>query len=459
MTTVDVLVDDAGRTKLVGQAHVTRSRSQISTTLIYDSGYLANDGMNIDPGLLLVSGSQHQTGLIRAFADSAPDRWGRNLITKAERVHAREERRAPRRLDDLDFLLGVSDDTRQGALRFRLPGHEEFLGKPSSVPQLDSLPELLHASDELASDEDPSSAIKQLLDTGTTGLGGARPKASVRLEDGSLAIAKFPHSSDGWDVMAWEATTLDLLESAGIRTPQRRLARVGERSVLILRRFDRTGAGRRLGYISAMTATGSVDGEHRDYADIAEAMRDISRSPRRDHHELYDRIIAGVALGNTDDHLRNHGFLADHGTWMMSPVFDVNPNPDVTSSRSTSIAGADTLPDEVEGLLALAEDCSLSPEAARARMSQIADALTKWVHQARKNKIAEREIAMMEESIGPRLAESVDGLAGVAPQRLHPHLPAGLQGIDGAMACRAARQAPQDRQTGPQRPVARIRAG
>lgn len=153
------------------------------------------------------------------------------------------------------------------------------MGKPSSVPQLISLPELLHASDELASDVDPSRAVKQLLDTGTTGLGGARPKASVRLEDGSLAIAKFPHASDGWDVMAWEATTLDLLEAAGIRAPQRRLTRVGERNVLILRRFDRTDTGARLGYISAMTATGSADGEHRDYADIAEAMRDISRSP------------------------------------------------------------------------------------------------------------------------------------------------------------------------------------
>lgn len=403
MTTVEVLVDDASGTRMVGQANFTRSRSRISTTFLYDSAYLAGDGMNIDPTLLLVSGSQHQPGLLRSFADSAPDRWGRNLIEKAERIRAREETRAPRRLDDLDFLLGVSDDTRQGALRFRLPGHGEFLGKPSSVPQLISLPELLRASDEVASDEDPSRAVKQLLDTGTTGLGGARPKASVRLEDGSLAIAKFPHSSDGWDVMAWEATALDLLESAGIRTPQRRLTHVGERSVLILRRFDRTSTGERIGYISAMTATDSADGEHRDYADIAEAMRDLSRSPRRDHHELYDRIISGVVLGNTDDHLRNHGFLSDRGSWTLSPAFDVNPNPDASRSRSTSIAGADTLPDEVEGLLTLAEDCSLTITQARGRMSRMASSLTGWRDQARRNKIAEHEIALMAESIESRL--------------------------------------------------------
>lgn len=403
MTTVEVLVDDAGRSQLAGQAHFTRARGQIATTFLYDPEYLADDGMSIDPALPLVSGAQHQRGLVRAFADSAPDRWGRNLIEKAERTRAREEGRAPRRLDDLDFLLGVSDDTRQGALRYRLPGHEEFLGKPARVPRLVSLPALLRASDELASDEDPVSAVKQLLDTGTTGLGGARPKASVRLEDQSLAIAKFPHGSDQWDVMAWEATSLDLMQSAGIRTPARRLAHVGERSVLILRRFDRTNEGHRIGYISAMTALGASDGEHRDYADIAEAMRDLSLSPKADHHELFDRVVASVVLGNTDDHLRNHGFLADHGSWVLSPVFDVNPSPDLWRGRSTSIMGADAQPDEADGLLVLAEDCSLSPGHARERMRRVAGAVAGWRHAARKNGVREQEITMMAESIQPRL--------------------------------------------------------
>ncbi|MGW8567891.1 type II toxin-antitoxin system HipA family toxin [Isoptericola sp. NPDC055881] len=403
MTTVEVFVDEDGRTTAVGRAHFTRTRGQISTTFLYDPDYLTGSGTVVDPALPLVSGAQHQVGLVRAFADSAPDRWGRNLVEKAERARARTENRAPRRLDDVDFLLGVSDDTRQGALRYRLPGQQDFLGGPSSVPQLISLPELLRASDELASDDDPSRAVKQLLDTGTTGLGGARPKASVRLEDGSLAIAKFPHSSDGWDVMAWEATTLDLLENAGIRAPQRRLTRVGERSVLILRRFDRGRAGDRIGYISAMTATGSSDGQRRDYADIAEAIRDLSLSPRRDHHELFDRVVASVALGNTDDHLRNHGFLADRGSWTLSPVFDVNPNPDPFRARSTSVMGADAPPDEVDGLLALAEECSLTVDQARERMARTASALAGWRDQARRHQVGEHEIAMMAESVEPRL--------------------------------------------------------
>ncbi|MFV0406818.1 MAG: type II toxin-antitoxin system HipA family toxin [Propioniciclava sp.] len=403
MTTVEVLLDEADGAHLVGQAHFTRLRGQISTTFLYDPGYLASDGTSIDPALPLVSGAQHQNGLGRAFADSAPDRWGRNLVEKAERARARDEGRAPRRLDDLDFLLGVSGDTRQGALRYRLAGSTAFLGKPATVPRLVSLPELLRASDELASNEDPSRAVKQLLGTGMTGLGGARPKASVRLEDGSLAIAKFPHSSDQWDVMAWEATVLDLLAIAGIKTPQRSLARVGQRSVLILRRFDRGEDGRRIGYISAMTALGAIDGEHRDYAEIAEAMRDLSWSPKADHHELFDRVVASVALGNTDDHLRNHGFLADRGSWVLSPVFDVNPQPDPHRSRSTSIMGADAPPDEAEALLALAEECGLSPVQARERMAQVAGAVAGWRDAARRNGIREQGITMMADSIVPRL--------------------------------------------------------
>ncbi|MCL6422937.1 HipA N-terminal domain-containing protein [Brachybacterium sp. JHP9] len=186
MTSLEVFWDHDGTPVPVGQAHVTRTRGRISTTFIYDPGYLAGGGASIDPALPLVGGAQHQQGLIRAFADSAPDRWGRNLLEKAERLHAREEERAPRRLDDVDFLLGVSDDTRQGALRFRVSDGAttgELTGPPSQVPQLISLPELLHAADELDRDQGSADAVKQLLDTGTTGLGGARPKASVLLDD------------------------------------------------------------------------------------------------------------------------------------------------------------------------------------------------------------------------------------------------------------------------------------
>lgn len=401
MTSLDVHIADSG---LVGQAHVTRNRRALSTTFLYDAAYLAGNGSAIDPALPLDTGAQYQPGLVRAFADSAPDRWGRNLIDKAERVRAREENRNPRSLDDLDYLLGVSDDTRQGALRFTRSGSAEFLGRPSHVPQLISLPQLLRAADDLAADADPAEAIKQLLDTGTTGLGGARPKALVRLEDGALAIAKFPHASDRWDIMAWEALSLDLLEHAGVRTPERRLTQVGERNVLLLRRFDRSGTSpqRRIGYISAMTALGASDGDNLDYSEIGQAVRDLSLSPREDHHELFDRVVMSVLLGNTDDHLRNHGFLTVANGWKLSPAFDVNPNPDLERARSTSIMGADTWQNEAEALPALAEELSLTAAQGKDRMRRASEALEGWERQAQALGIAAPEIDMMAESITPR---------------------------------------------------------
>lgn len=402
MSDYEVYGDDRGDMRLVGQAHFTSGRS-LATTFLYDAAYLARGGANIDPSLQLVPGPQYQSGMLRAFSDSSPDRWGRNLIDKAERIAAREAGRAARSLDDVSYLLGVSDDTRQGALRFRAVGTEDFLGAEAHVPAMVELPNLLRRSDELAGDDDYTEAVKQLLDTGTTGLGGARPKASVRLEDGALGFAKFPHSSDEWDVMAWEATTLGLLSDCGMAVPEFRLTRLGERCVLILRRFDRDPKQQRVGYISAMTAIGAADGEHHDYVEIADAIRDIARSPRAALSDLYDRVIVNVALGNTDDHLRNHGFLRDGNAWTLSPAFDVNPNPDLARNRSTSIAGADTYDTEIEGLLALADDCDLTQSRAREHMASIAEALSSWPDRARRNRIAEKEISRMGESIAPRL--------------------------------------------------------
>jgi serine/threonine-protein kinase HipA len=183
--------------------------------------------------------------------------------------------------------------------------------------------------------------------------------------------------------------------------------------VLILRRFDRTDLGHRVGYISAMTALGATDGDRRDYAEVAEAIRDLSRFPKRDHHELFGRVVVSVALGNTDDHLRNHGFLADRGSWTLSPAFDVNPNPDLWRARATSIMGADSMPDEAEALLALAEDCGLTSDQARARMRTILEAFATWKERARSAGIREREIAMMADSIDARLA-AVTATAGNA---------------------------------------------
>lgn len=403
MTEIAIYSDDVHHgERLVGRAFFTRDRRKVSTTFVYEASYLSHGGMNIDPSLQLVAGAQYFDGLLPAFSDSAPDRWGRNLLDKAERIAAREEGRSPRQLDDVDYLLGVSDNTRQGALRFYVSG-AGYVGQPSTVPKLVSLPALLRASEAIIDDLDPSQAVKALLDTGTTGLGGARPKASVLLEDGALAIAKFPHSADQWDVMAWEAVALEILKDAGVQTPSKKLVSVGGKGVLLLRRFDRDRAARRRGYISALTALSAKDGEQHDYLEIAQAVRAISTQPRSDLHELFDRVVVGIVLGNTDDHLRNHGFVADRNGWRLSPAFDVNPNPELYKARATSIFGAETLADEAEVLMDFAAECSLSVERAKERIQKVAEAASQWRQIAALTGIGQREITMMEESLSQRL--------------------------------------------------------
>ena len=401
---IDVYVDLESTPVLAGQAFFTRRKSGISTTFVYSAAYLASDGYPIDPELPLVSGAQHVSGLVRAFADGAPDRWGRNLIDKAERAAARQEHRPPRQLDSVDYLLGVSDRARQGALRFSESGTPEFYGHSGDTPKLIELPTLLHAADQVRGRGETVDAVKQLLDTGSTGLGGARPKASVRLDDGALAIAKFPHSSDQWDVMAWEALSLDVMARTRITVPTYRLVAVDARSILILTRFDRTADRARKGYISAMTGCRADDGQHRDYADIADSLLDLSESPRADLSQLFERVCVSVALGNTDDHLRNHGFLRGDAGWRLSPVFDVNPNPDLYASRSTSIMGADAFPEEVEALRDFALDVELDWPTARDILQRVVQAAQQWRVLAQRRGIRRSEQEMMAPTLEARIA-------------------------------------------------------
>lgn len=316
-------------------------------------------------------------------------------------MHTAEEGRTPRHLDEIDYLLGVSDNTRQGALRFH-PVGGTFTGEPSTVPPLISLPHLMRLSESIVSGDNPQAAVKALLDTGTTALGGARPKASVVLDDGALGIAKFPHASDKWDVLAWEAVALATLRNCGVLVPVFDLVRVDERSVLLSRRFDRDDTGARLPYFSAMTAVGGQDASHYDYAEITDAIRDISCRPAQDLAALFDRVVVNVALGNTDDHLRNQGFVWTRDGWRLAPAFDVNPNPYVGSRRSTSIMGADTIHNEAAALLDFAVLCDLSRPQAEARVAELVQESAVWERHARKYGIRAKEIIMMGEMFEAR---------------------------------------------------------
>lgn len=405
MTTVRVYLDDAVDPVFSGTASFTRNRGNVTTTFAYDTAYLARPGtLPIDPAFPLFSGNQYHARLPGAFSDSAPDRWGRNLLQRSERLEARRDGRSPRTLDDIDFLLGVNDETRQGALRYRLPDDDVFRSPHATVPRLVALPQLLRASDEVAADEDGTQAYKILLDAGTASLGGARPKASVRFDDGSLGLAKFPHREDDGDLMAWEDTALEIAGRAGMRIPWRRLVSVGSRHVLLLRRFDREpSTNRRIGYMSAMTLLEETDGAAGDYVGLSARLEDFSAQLRADRRELFDRVVLSVALHNTDDHLRNHGVLRVRNGWELSPLFDVNPNPDPTAPRSTAIAGAVDPADEWDGLLALADESGIAVREAAERIQAVADAAATWRTIATENDIPQREQQRMAESIAPRI--------------------------------------------------------
>lgn len=366
----------------VGTAYFTIGRANaVTTTFQYDAAYLASSQVNIDPAFALTSGAQYVAGIPGAFRDSSPDRWGRTIIDRAERAQAREAHIRPRSLSELDYLLGVSDDTRQGALRFAEQGNEEFLGGHVDVPKHVNLPLLQRLSDEVSAGDDSAAAFKMLLNTGTTGLGGARPKASVSLANGRLGIAKFSHASDQWDVIGFEALMLDLMEKCGIRTPVHTLENLGDRKVLILERFDRRNS-QRIGYISAMTALQENDGAHRDYSDIAHAIKSIAANVHAEQEELFRRAVFNCAVGNTDDHLRNHGFLDDRGFWVLSPAFDVNPSIDISARRATSIAGADHIDDEREGLLSLAAECGVSSTSGEEIIAATVRVISDWESRA-----------------------------------------------------------------------------
>lgn len=400
---VEVHVELDGSTVLAGRAQFQRSRGRLQgTTFQYETEYLARPtSYAIDPALQLTSGTQYTAGLPGSFADSAPDRWGRNLIRKQERALADGSARAARVLDDVDYLIGVSDVTRQGAPRFRADPDSPFLDPDHQVPKLLHLPELLRAADSASGDADDHAAVKALLAAGTGSLGGARPKASVLDDDGRQLIAKFPHQTDEWDVMAWEATALDLASAAGVTVPPHRLSRVDGRHLVLLDRFDRSSTGR-IGYVSAMTVLEERDGASADYEDIAERIPEISEQPSRDLRELFRRVAVSVGMNNTDDHLRNHGFLRRRSGWVLSPAFDLNPNPD-PELRQTSLAGAASPIDEADGLVSLAASCRLSAQQAQDELRAVVAALEGWREVALANEVPASQTKRFERSFSEGL--------------------------------------------------------
>ena len=396
-----IYADLNGESHLVGTLWTRQGKSRESASFEYDSSWLSNPKrFALEPALQLSAGTMHTDGnraLFGAIGDSAPDRWGRILIQREERRKTRKEERIPRTLSEADYLLSVGDITRQGALRFSTEKGGAFLAPQdqTTIPPLIKLGELLGAATRVLSDEEDESDLRLLLAPGSS-LGGARAKASVLDNDGILSIAKFPQTDDTWSVTLWEAVALDLAARAGIPTPAHRIEKVSDRNVLILRRFDRSG-NIRLPFLSAMSMLAAADNEAHSYLEIVDAIRLYGNRPEHDLQQLWRRIVFNILISNTDDHLRNHGFLYEDMGWVLSPAYDLNPMPVDIKRRMLSLAiDKEDTTASLELAHQVASLFGLKPVGAKHIAYEVGSAVKGWRECAAKYGISSKEISRMD---------------------------------------------------------------
>jgi serine/threonine-protein kinase HipA len=396
-----VYVDLDGTAHFVGRLWARNNKGRESATFEYDDAWLATPlRYALEPALALGKGPQHTVAgrsLFGAIGDSAPDRWGRVLIQREERRKARKEKRQPHTLGEIDYLLGVGDVARQGALRFAEQEGGPFLAlsDATQIPPLIRLPQLLNAAMRVSADDETDDDIQLLLAPGSS-LGGARPKASVIDRDGHLAIAKFPQHNDQTRIPLWEALALKLAAAARIPTPTWRLENIADRAVLILRRFDRAD-GRRIPFLSAMSMLDATDNEQRSYMEIADALRQYGAQPEEDCAQLWRRIVFNILVSNTDDHLRNHAFLyTTRRGWRLAPAYDLNPMPIDLKARLLSVAIDET--DNTASLdlaLNVAGHFGVKPKAAKSIAMEVGKTVIHWRREAASIGLSSNEIDRM----------------------------------------------------------------
>lgn len=317
--------------ELIGTCSVENARGREVISFSYSENWLLEHaGFFLDPNIYPMTGRQYPPEGLSCFgflSDLAPDRWGRTLMNKKEGIEARKDKRPRRKLMESDYILGVHDEGRLGGIRLKdesgkYLSEDRFL----AAPPLERLRDLEEASLMLESDKtDEERWLNALLLPGSS-LGGARPKSNVVDELGDMWIAKFPSRNDQVDVGAWEMVAHNLALRCGIQVPEARIMRFSEAgSTFLVKRFDRC-AGKRIHFSSAMTMTGMEDMEPAGYLDLVGIIEQISYIPEKDLHELWNRMIFNICISNTDDHLRNHGFLLMDKGWSLSPAYDINPN-------------------------------------------------------------------------------------------------------------------------------------
>lgn len=410
---VGVFLDAAelGPRRRVGALRQVGRRPNAPVMFAYDAEWVEDGAFFLlDPSHQPHGGEQiaPDGALAGIFSDTSPDRWGRMLLERSEAEQALAEGRRPRALGEWEFLLGVNDELRMGALRFAPGDDGPFLdSSPASVPPVAELRELEAAAQEIEHPSDRRhrpdirAAIALLLAPGSP-LGGARPKTSFRLDDGVLWLAKFPSRNDRRDVGAWEFVLNELARRAGIEVPETRLLRLGSAyHTFAAKRFDRAGGDRRL-FASAMTMIGKRDREPSSYIEIAEAISNNGAPGRigADLAQLFRREIFNILVGHKDDHLRNHGFLRDAEGWRLSPAFDLNPVPDL--SEHELAIGIDSHAPSVE--LALEEAapfCRLRPDRAEQIVAEVRSAIVGWRDIASDLGLPDHEIDLVDTAFVP----------------------------------------------------------
>lgn len=388
MPDIEVHIDLDGHTRQVGLARRNLIRGSETVLFEYADAWIADpERFSLEPALALTRGIYAPPAgqsIFGSIGDSAPDTWGRRLMQRAERRRAEREGRAVRTLTESDYLLGVLDETRLGALRFRWAGDDVFQAPTrEGVPALIELGRLLQVTERILRDEETEEDLQLIFAPGSS-LGGARPKASVIDQHGHLSIAKFPKETDDYSIETWEEIALRLAERAGIETPRHELLQVAGKAVLLSRRFDRDGP-RRIPFLSAMAMTGSKDGETGSYPEIVDALARHGARAKADAEDLYRRVAFNVLISNVDDHLRNHGFLwLGRRGWSLSPIYDVNPTPtDLKARVLTTNIDLDEGTCSIELLEEAAEYFGLALKPARAIIKEVASATAAWREVAR----------------------------------------------------------------------------
>lgn len=400
MNDVEVHIDLKGRVRSLGLLRRQLSRRGETITFEYDPSWLEDaERFSIEPALSLTPGTfppQAGQSVFGSIGDSAPDTWGRRLMLRAERRMAEREGRPPRTLGELHYLLGVADETRLGALRFRWRGDEVFQAPVrEGVPALIDLGRLLQITERIDRGEETEEDFQLIFAPGSS-LGGARPKASVVDQHGHLSIAKFPKDNDEYSIETWEEIALRLAEQAGICTARHRLLPVGDQQVLLSRRFDRAGT-ERIPFLSAMSMIGYRDGERGSYPELVDALTAHGAQARTDAEQLYRRMVFNVLVSNVDDHLRNHGFLwSGQDGWVLSPAYDINPTPvDVKARILSTNIDLDEGTCSLELVQEVAGYFGLGSKPARTIIQEVAQATRAWRTVAEELGVRRAEIQRM----------------------------------------------------------------